>query len=411
MAGRHAAGMRICGAVMISRVHIENFKSLVNFDLPPKEHQLGGFTCLIGLNGAGKSTLLQAFDFIAHVATGEVQNWLKNREWKKAELVSQLGKRNPVITFTVEMQSASGQMLDWHARFNTQFLKCTAETVRYNREPILKLEDGRLFLATQETAQRFDKVPFEFQGSVFSTLKLDSAHPGIAELKKQLQSLRSLELLSPQLMRKKARSAQDIGPSGEKLSPFLDQLSGEAKTKLLGMLQDFYPQLKSWNVRGFRAGWKILRIHEQFPDSGFFEAGHINDGFLRVIAILAQAFTEDSFLLLDEIENGISPAVVERLMDFLVSLGKQGKQVVVTTHSPVILNFLDDKVAREGVILLYKTRGGCTRSVYYFDQPETRDKLRALGPGEVFVDTDLRKMIQRLVTDPTNNAFEATTGP
>lgn len=393
---------------MISRIHIENFKSLVDFDLPPQGHALPQFTCLIGLNGAGKSTLLQAFDFIAHVATGEVQNWLKTREWKKTELVSQLGKRNPVITFTIEMKSSSGQIMDWHARFNTQLLKCTTEIVRYGNEPILKLEDGRLFVSNYETAQRFDKVPFEFQGSVFSTLKLDSAHPGIAEIKAQLHHLRSLELLSPQLMRKKARAAQDIGPSGEKLSPFLDQLSGEAKTKLLGMLQDFYPQLKTWNVKGFRAGWKILRIHEQFPDSGFFEAGHINDGFLRVIAILAQAFTEHSFLLLDEIENGINPAVVERLMDFLVSLGDKGKQVIVTTHSPLILNFLDDEVAREAVMLLYKTENGCTRSVLYFDQPETRDKLRALGPGEIFIDTDLRKMIRRLVTSSKNNAVEAT---
>lgn len=393
---------------MISRVHIENFKSLVDFDLPPKGRTLGGFTCLIGLNGAGKSTLLQAFDFIAHVATGDVQNWLKNREWKKTELVSQLGKRNPVITFTVEMKSSSGQTLDWHARFNTQLLKCTMETVRCNSEPILKLEDGRLFVANHDTAQRFDKVPFEFQGSVFSTLKLDAAHTGIAEVKTQLSNLRSLELLSPQLMRKKARAAQDIGASGEKLSPFLDQLSDEAKTKLLGMLQEFYPQLKTWNVKGFRAGWKILRIHEQFPDSGFFEAGHINDGFLRVIAILAQAFTEHSFLLLDEIENGINPAVVERLMDFLVSLGEKGKQVIVTTHSPLILNFLDDRIAREAVILIYKTEGGCTRSVLYFDQPETRHKLRALGPGEIFVDTDLQKMIRRLVTGSTNREVEKT---
>ena len=396
---------------MITRVHIENFKSLADFDLPPKGNLLGGFTCLIGMNGAGKSTLLQAFDFIAHVATGKVQEWLASREWKKTELVSHLGKRNPVINFTVVMQSASGQKLEWQSRFNTQMLKCTAESIFCDSQPILKLEDGQLFVqGDNSTSQKFDKVPFEFEGSVFSTLKLDGVHPGISELKSGLQSLRSLELLSPQLMRKKARAARDIGPSGEKLSPFLDQLPGEAKQELLRKLQEFYPHLVKWNVKGYRAGWKSLRMLENYTDSAQVEAGHINDGFLRVIAILSQAFTQHQILLLDEIENGINPAIVERLVDFLVGLGKAGKQVIVTTHSPLILNFLEDGVAREGVLLIYKTGDGRTRSCRYFDQPETRDKLGALGPGEVFADTDLQKMVSRLGTIPAELETQQTDG-
>jgi len=83
-------------------------------------------------------------------------------------------------------------------------------------------------------------------------------------------------------------------------------------------------------------------------------------------------------------------------MDFLVGLGKHGKQVIVTTHSPVILNFLEDAVAREGVMLLYKTDEGETEARRYFDLPETSHKLRGLGPGEVFVDTDLVKLAGRL---------------
>jgi predicted ATPase len=129
-------------------------------------------------------------------------------------------------------------------------------------------------------------------------------------------------------------------------------------------------------------------------------ANHINDGFLRVIAILSQSFTEHQMLLLDEIENGINPALIEKLMDFLVGLGKQGKQVIITTHSPVILNFLDDQVARDGVVLLYKTADGRTRACRYFDQPETGYKLQVLGPGEVFVDTDLTKLAARLASEP-----------
>ena len=42
----------------------------------------------------------------------------------------------------------------------------------------------------------------------------------------------------------------------------------------------------------------------------------------------------------------------------LVELGEQGKQVMVTTHSPMILNYIADDIAKKGVVLLYKTEQG-----------------------------------------------------
>lgn len=83
-------------------------------------------------------------------------------------------------------------------------------------------------------------------------------------------------------------------------------------------------------------------------------------------------------------------------MDFLVGLDSSHKQVLVTTHSPVLLNFLEDTVACKSVFLVYRTPEGRTNACRYFEQPETLSKLRALGPGEVFLDTDLEKMVTRL---------------
>jgi AAA15 family ATPase/GTPase len=57
---------------MIKSFYIDNFKSLVDFRLPPAPHRLGSFTAW-WVNGAGKSTVLQAFDFVGHLANGQVQ--------------------------------------------------------------------------------------------------------------------------------------------------------------------------------------------------------------------------------------------------------------------------------------------------------------------------------------------------
>lgn len=46
----------------ISRLEVNNFKSLVDFEM-----DLPKFSCLIGLNGAGKSTVLQFIDFLSQL--------------------------------------------------------------------------------------------------------------------------------------------------------------------------------------------------------------------------------------------------------------------------------------------------------------------------------------------------------
>ena len=55
---------------------------------------------------------------------------------------------------------------------------------------------------------------------------------------------------------------------------------------------------------------------------------------LRLLTILAQTQTLHSFLLFDEIENGVNPELVEKLVNVLLNARQQ---VLVTTHSPMIL--------------------------------------------------------------------------
>lgn len=387
---------------MITRFHIENFKSLVDFDLPAKDSDLAPFTCLIGLNGAGKSTLLQAFDFVTQVAQGTVAEWLKERAWKSGELVSHLGKKSWIITFSVHFRAADGTTAEWGAKFNTKLLRCTQEWVVKGGVAVLKLADGYFSVAKGEadaSRTETERIQFEYTGSILAGLKLGEYHPALTEVKSELLSLRSLELLSPHSMHGGFRGIDDsdIGSGGEKLAGYLSKLNSAQREALSAELKRFYPQFQDLQINTIRGGWKKLSVRETYEDNLGTEAAHLNDGLLRVLAILAQSFTtKHKFLLFDEIENGVNPALVEQLVDFLVGLGQSGKQIVVTTHSPVILNFLEDSVAREAVVFLYKTKRGQTRACRFFDQPETRFKLDLLGPGEVFVDTDLVAMANRL---------------
>ena len=124
------------------------------------------------------------------------------------------------------------------------------------------------------------------------------------------------------------------------------------------------------------------------------EALHLNDGLLRILAVLTQAESDRSLLLLDELENGINQEVVETLVDTLL---KSPQQLLVTTHSPLLLNYLPDDVARSAVQLLYKTPAGETRIRPFFAIPRIAAKLEAMGPGDAFVDTDLRLLAQECI--------------
>ena len=137
---------------MITRFRINNFKSLVDFQLPSNDDNLPKFSCLIGLNGAGKSTLLQAFDFIAHLYTGDISKWLDDRGWKPRDLISKLGKNSPIIEFEIAFQFGEQTSVRWEGRYNTDQKRCTEEIISCNGKVILESKGGSLSYAQDEEA-------------------------------------------------------------------------------------------------------------------------------------------------------------------------------------------------------------------------------------------------------------------
>jgi predicted ATPase len=235
------------------------------------------------------------------------------------------------------------------------------------------------------------KVDFNYSGSILSSLKQEIIPIDVLEMKSQISNIRSLELLSPHLMRSSLRDvANDIGVGGEKLSPFLYSIKGAERESLLALLRKFYPAVVDFKVRQERAGWKKLYIVEEFNGVRFeTESKHVNDGLLRILAIIAQSSSGSSLLLFDEVENGVNPEIVELLVE---TLNETNQQVIVTTHSPMILNYLSDDVAKRSVRFVYRSYDGGTRTKLLFNMSKMARKLKIMGPGEAFVDTSLTKL-------------------
>ena len=374
---------------MIKSIRVVNFKSLADVSFT-----LGHFNCLVGMNGTGKSTVLQALDFVSQLMRGDVQGWLDRRGWTAADLNCKLRKERN-ITFTVSFQPTGGGTLTWTGTFNRSDLRCTKEMATLKNDRTTELLDlrGQLYgLAGKEP----QPIAFDYQGSILSALKESELPAALLEFRDALRSVRSLELLSPDKLRKSARvSEHDIGAGGERLSAYLDNIKGDRKTQLVALLQRFYPALVDYKITSQKSGWKKLSVFEQFGSQKLeTEALHLNDGLLRILAVLTQADADRSLLLLDELENGINQEIVETLVDTLL---QSPQQLLVTTHSPLLLNYLPDDVAREAVQFLYKTPQGETKIRRFFSIPRISAKLEAMGPGDAFVDTDLRLLAQECI--------------
>ena len=375
---------------MIKSIRVVNFKSLAGVTL-----RLGHFNCLVGMNGAGKSTVLQALDFLSQLMRGDVQGWLDRRGWSATDLKCKLRKESNV-TFTVSFTTSTGYFLTWVGVFNRSELRCFQESAYLgdgeNATTLLR-SNGQTFQMEGKPSQ---SIAFEYQGSILSALKDSELPAALLEFRDALRRVRSLELLSPHLLRKSARvSEHDIGTGGERLSAYLDNIKGARKAALVTLLQKFYPALVDFKITSQRSGWKKLSVLEQFGAQKLeTEALHLNDGLLRILAVLTQAESDRSLLLLDELENGINQEIVQTLVDTLL---QSPQQLLVTTHSPLLLNYLPDDVARSAVQLLYKTPEGETRIRPFFAIPRIAAKLEAMGPGDAFVDTDLRVLAQECI--------------
>lgn len=361
-------------------VRVDNFKSLIDFQFDISE-----FTCLVGYNGAGKSTILQLFDFIASLFQGSTDRWLKMRNWKSTDLTFRPGRKQS-ISLTL-IFCIGDKYYFWIARFNRTRMACTYEHIARSETP----NAIKLFEATDKSYRINNGEPksvdFNYIGTIFSQIKPEVLGEELASIRNFISGFRSLDLLAPNLIREKSRAGElpDIGLGGEKLSAFLHGLSATDRTAVVNDLRRYYPNLINIHTASVAGGWIKVEIEETISGSDTLktEARHVNDGFMRLLAISAQRFSLNTFLLYDEIENGVNPEVTQVLVDALI---ESPKQTLVTTHSPVVLNFLKDDLAKKAVVFVYKRDDGVTRAIRLFDVPSAFKKLDFLSPGEVMID-------------------------
>jgi hypothetical protein len=338
---------------------------------------------------------------------GNIAGWLLKRKWIKDDIVpNQDNKKNRIINFEIKFyldeNVETSDECYWRSSFSVDNLCCIDEVIHIEQWT-LKTISGKqgtrkyVLIDADDKQELSELINFHYQGSILTQLADQRVIDKFQNLIDCFKNIHSFDLLSPYFLKQLSKSAHgSIGLGGEDFAAFLYSLTDEQRSRIVKKIKEIYPTFSFFRSRKLPDQHITVDFDEQYYDGTITfttPARGINDGLLRLIAFLAQLETQCPILLFDEIEDGINQEQIEFLLDQLIHCGKQ---IVVTTHSPLFLNYLEDETARKNVQYFYKTQEGFTHCIPFFSIPSVNKKLKMLGPGEVIADTNLTYFNQEI---------------
>ena len=441
---------------MITSLRLVNFKNFADETL-----RLGPFTLIVGANASGKSNIRDAFRFLHGIGRGYTLPEIiggkhgvgGQLEWERIrgapnEIV-RIGQSD--LAFEVEMKPAAElkrrdfrdinysirikwdpkEIREFQAEFET--LSTDSETLFTSTPP----SDG--IVSDQESeGERRLYLPLADNG----TIELPSDHPGLCEVALnllaplyrskpvwnvlesgvepivirsniaigELRRARFLEL-SPERMREPSfPGAVTLGETGDNLPSILEKICDDSQRKevLAGWLQELTPMdVVDFEFPRDPTGRVHLDIIEQ--NGGKVSAYSASDGTLRFLGLLAALLGDDETRLyfFEEIDSGIHPARLSLLIELIERQTAKGRvQVVATTHSPGLLDLVNDTTF-ESSSVVYRGEDSADAIIRpVTDLPRVRELRKSQGLGRLHASGWMENMLAFEEADNADQANE-----
>jgi predicted ATPase len=156
--------------------------------------------------------------------------------------------------------------------------------------------------------------------------------------------------------------------------------------RLIEILSSIIPDLG--DIRSVSVGRKqVLRFWQSWDSPEFgrerlmFDAFNMSDGTLRSFGILLAVFQRPrpSLILIEEPETSIHPGATGAILELLRSVSAE-TQVIVTTHSPEVLDY----ASSDDVIRVVSWSRGSTRVDGVYGAAKAALQQHLSTPGELF---------------------------
>ena len=399
---------------MITEIEIERFKSLEKVRLT-----LGGLNLFIGANGTGKSNFFDALRVLQGIGYGFTVDEIFNGKPKSTSSEVWEGLRGGSALAVIKKRRPRAESFKENLVFLVSgLIKDQAYRYRIEMSPTrgwvdsenLAIGPSQLFeevvlddwamsypgydvthiagISQVRSAGSKPKQPClqtDFLQQLSGGVPLDSA-------KKLIRGLRNMQHLAPlpSLLRgyAQAKFAPRMGERGENFAALVREIVEQGlKSDYLSWLTQLTPiELDDLKILRGALGEYLFALKK---DGEVLPAPILSDGTLRFAAITAAFFQPDmpGIITLEEIENGIHPSRLRLLLELLKSQsGGSGPQVFATTHSPVVLAWLDEKDYETTFLCKRDEETGASIITPLSEIPHLIDLVRKQPIGELFTE-------------------------
>ncbi len=362
---------------MITDLRIEGFKS---FGTSQQTLQLGSLNFVVGANASGKTNLISVLKFLQYAVrenveyaanefggVAEVRN-KRLRERKHPKPISiklRIDLREPIkigrarkktsdlivssfnYTLSLDLRNDSGLPIILYEQLIVEIKDEKGATVDYrlerNKDEVVIVDNTA---AEESVDQRKIKVPK--QESTRLALGVGFFSLPAVILRDVILNWRFYNI-SPDRARLpfKETPEVDLGPSGENLAVILHKIEqqngkGSLESVIAGLKGAVSGFLKIKTIQlPVEGKWAFQLIEDKIR--GTINPDSASDGTIRLLALMVIAnwsTKNSSLIVIEEPENGLHPHLSEHMVSLLRSASEH-TQLIVTTHNPAFLDFLE----------------------------------------------------------------------
>lgn len=351
---------------------------LLSFPTDMESIELQPLNVLIGPNGSGKTNFVEAFEILRSLPT-DIQNAIKTVgssdewAWKGDSFASTVLEvdieqdhlyQTIPLRYHLKLETIFGVHIDAESMVDTS-KQGTEGAFFYRRE-----FPGNAVIAAREPDTENKRATRELDGksidsnqSILSQVKEVSIYPELWKLARDFSTIamfREWAFGSRSALRLPQRTDEPTDrllSDGRNLALVLNDIQHHDDSVFNAALKRFLPRYERTSTR-IHGGNAQLFLHE-VGLSEPIPSTRISDGTLRFLAILAMLLipSPPKLLCIEEPELGMHPDAVALLAELLVEASKR-MQLVVTTHSDVMLSALTEQV--ESVVVCENLGTGTT---------------------------------------------------
>lgn len=347
---------------MLKKIRLTDFKSFVD-----EEVELAPLTLLVGANASGKSNLFDAIRFLQGTAfdlsLGEVLDGEKRSgpdAWPGIRGRTEEAARVGRTYFTLRSHWLISE--DWPEPIElVHRMRCRTLPFR-----ILEQEDVK----APHSSEALDRESL------------------MVYLKETLLQVRFLDV-TPSAMRGYGRRGYPLGDDGGNLSGLLADLCKNPveKQSVVDWLAELCaPELEGIDFIEVKELGDVMAVLVE-KGGRRISIRSASDGTLHFLGTLLALRTAEpgSVILIEEIETGLHPTRIRLLVEYLEAVTRErGIQIIATTHSPVVLEWLSDESLRNTIVFGRVPDHEGTLMRRLGDLPHFDEVVRRKGIEELF---------------------------